>query len=436
MTFEKAIKERVIFFDGAMGSLLQARGLPAGEPPSSWSIANPDAVMQVHKEYIEAGADVITTNTFSAALRADGEEMSKAAVENAKAAIAMANPGRDVYVAFDLGPTGRLLQPMGDLAFDDCLDAYRKIAKAGAQSGADLFIAETMSDLREMKAAVLAANEAGLPVVATITLEENGRTLTGASARCAVALLEGLGVDALGMNCGFGPETALQFLPEFLENSSTPVIVQPNAGIPVVIEGKTLYKCSPEEFALMMRRICESGSLLLGGCCGTTPEFIKALNTACKDLNPPRPRKKDAVIASSATASVLYEHGKTMVGEGVCAKNPQAAKAYREKDFEALIDEAMDDGSEMLAIDFSGFDEEEEMLPRIVESIQEFVKSPLLIRTENPKAADAALRLANGRPVLDLTGAANCEAEPLLVEIGLKYGALILRGNSFIRRIH
>ena len=259
--------------DGGFGTMIQAAGLPAGKDPTDWNIENPEAVKAVHRAYVEAGSQIVLTNTFGATrLKYHGEhplaELIRGAVAAARASGAK--------VALDVGPTGRLLKPAGDLDFDDAYAAFAELVKVGVEAGVDLIMVETMGDAYELKAAVLAAKEnSSLPVYATVALGENGQLLTGASVECVAALLEGLGVDAYGFNCGLGPSQMLPYVERLRRVSTRPIIVKPNAGMPKLVGDKTVFSVGPAEFAGHIRRLVEAGASIVGGCCGTTPDHIR-----------------------------------------------------------------------------------------------------------------------------------------------------------------
>ena len=322
--------KELLYFDGGMGTLLQERGLAPGELPETWNVEHPEVIREIHRRYIEAGSDIVLTNTFGAnALKFHDErrslkEIVEAAVGHVKEAVREAGAGREIYTALDVGPTGKLLKPMGDLDFETAYEAFREVMVIGEQAGADLIHIETMSDTYELKAAVLAAKEnTSLPVFATAIFDERRKLLTGADVSSVVALLEGLRVDALGINCGMGPEQMLPVLEEMLRYSSLPVIVKPNAGLPQQRDGKTCYDVMPEKFAGLMRQITEMGASVIGGCCGTTPEHIRAMREACRGgerILIPRAKignhgileeleqKPDLQISDIATYDTLYEN--------------------------------------------------------------------------------------------------------------------------------
>ena len=280
MKFSDAFSRKHLIFDGGFGTMLLAAGLPAGHSPDGWNIANPDAVRAVHAAYLASGATVITTNTFGSngprqkRDKANPAELVAAGVLCAKEAIAAS--GKEAFVALDIGPLGEFIEPLGDLTEDEALAFFREPVEAGAAAGADCILIETMNVLDEALLAIRAAKEygGGLPVLCTLTYDENGRLMTGEPIEKVVAALEEAGVDALGCNCGVGPEQLVALLPRFIASAHKPLIMQPNAGLPEYRDGQTVYLCGPEAFAGEMKKLAEGGVWGLGGCCGTTPEHI------------------------------------------------------------------------------------------------------------------------------------------------------------------
>ena len=286
MDFRGALGKRVLFLDGGMGTLLQARGLKPGELPETWNVNRPEDVMEIHRDYLEAGADIILANTFGAngiKYKENLEELVTAGVQNAKKVVAEC--GREAFVALDMGPTGKLLKPMGTLDFEDAVALYREVASIGAKAGADLIVIETMSDTYELKAAVLGAKEgADLPIIATVVFGDGGKMLTGASPEVVVSLLEGLGVDVIGMNCSLGPKQMKPIFEKMAAVASVPLVISPNAGLPRTENGHTVYDVTAKEFAEIMEELVHMGAWIVGGCCGTTPEHIKETVDKCRDL--------------------------------------------------------------------------------------------------------------------------------------------------------
>ena len=276
----KSFRERLgsewLFWDGGTGTMLQSMGLEAGESPELWNIDYPDKVISVHRSYYEAGSDIVNANTFGANRLKYGnrlKEIITAAIENAKEARRQAGREDDGYIALDIGPTGRLLVPMGDLPFDEAVDIFGEVVRIGAEAGADLILIETMTDSYEAKAAVLAAKEnSDLPVCVTTTYDESGKMLTGGGVGSICAMMEGLGVDAIGMNCGLGPVQMLPVAEEMVKTASVPIIVKPNAGLPRQENGRTVYDLDADRCCQAMSRIADLGVHVVGGCCGTTPE--------------------------------------------------------------------------------------------------------------------------------------------------------------------
>lgn len=413
----------LLFFDGGMGTLLQERGLAPGELPETWNLTHPEQIREIHRGYIEAGSDIVLTNTFGAnALKfhADGyslEETVKRAVQLVREAAEKAGTGtgeetettgkRRIYTALDIGPTGKLLKPMGDLDFEDAYEAFKEVMVWGEEAGADLIHIETMSDTYELKAAVLAAKEnTSLPVFATAIYDERRKLLTGADVPSVIALLEGLRVDALGINCGMGPEQMMPVLEEYVKYSSLPIIVKPNAGLPKQKDGRTYYDVSPEDFAGYMERIVSMGACVIGGCCGTTPEHISAAVQRCRGMKITEPEEKDYTIISSYGQSVLLGEGSKIIGERI---NPTGKKkfkqALKEHDLDYILREGItqqDNGAHILDVNVGLPDiDEPAMMKETVQELQSVVNLPLQIDTVDAEAMEQALRIYNGKAMVN-----------------------------------
>lgn len=349
-------------------------------------------------EYLKAGCDIVTTNTFGAnglKFGSEGEFSLKnlvtAAVENAKAAIKEAGHG---YVALDLGPTGKLLKPLGDLAFTDACDLYKEVVSCGVEAGADLVLIETMSDGYEAKAAVLAAKEScDLPVFATMIFDSKGKLLTGGNVESTVALLEGLGVDALGINCGLGPVQMMDILKDILKVVSVPVIVNPNAGLPRSEGGKTVYDIDADEFARYMAQIADMGANVVGGCCGTTPEHIKKTVALCKDKVQVLPEEKNRTVISSYSQAVVIDKSPVIIGERINPTGKSKFKqALRDHNLEYILREGVaqqDHGAHVLDVNV-GLPEIDEpsMMEEVVQELQSIIDLPLQIDTSDIKAME------------------------------------------------
>lgn len=406
------IRKRIVFFDGGTGSLLQANGLKPGELPETWNILHPEIVTKLHYDYLEAGADIIKTNTFGAnGLKFnDSSEYGldgivTAAMENAKNAVGKA--GKNGFIALDIGPTGKLLKPLGDLGFEEAYGLFSDVVKIGAREGADLVLIETMSDSYEVKAAVLAAKEnCDLPVFATMIFDSRGKLLTGGTVESTVALLEGLGVDALGINCGLGPVQMKGILADIMKAASVPVIVNPNAGLPRSEGGKTVYDIDADEFARTMREIVEMGACVVGGCCGTTPEHIKKTIELCKDHPARMPEKKDYTVISSYAQAVVIDQNPVLIGERINPTGKSKFKqALRDHNLEYILREGVtqqDNGAHVLDVNV-GLPEIDEaaMMEEVVRELQSIIDLPLQIDTSNIQAMERALRAYNGKPLLN-----------------------------------
>ena len=422
---------KIIVFDGAMGSFLQAEGLKAGELPESYNINFPDIVSKIHKSYTDAGADVILTNTFGASkykLEGKGfktDEVIKKAVEIAKGA-SMGKP-----VALDMGPLGQLLEPMGDLSFCDAYEAFKEQVVAGSIAGADLVLIETMSDIYEAKAAVLAAKEnCNLPVLCTMTFQQDGRTLTGTDPFTMVNILQSLGVDALGLNCSLGPKEMMGIVEEILKYSLIPVIVQPNAGLPRMENGSTVYDVGPGEFGQYILEMAKMGVSIVGGCCGTTPEHVREVKGLLEGLVPRQRQVKRLTAACSSSKTVIIGEGVKIIGERI---NPTGKKLFKEAlvndDIEYILKEALhqkEAGAHILDVNV-GLPEIDEraFMVKAVKEIQKTLNLPLMIDSSRPDVLEAASRIYNGRPIIN---SVNGEVEVMeaIFPIAKKYGCLII----------
>lgn len=436
MLRERLGKE-LLYFDGGMGTLLQERGLQPGELPETWNLLHAEEIREIHRKYIEAGSDIVLTNTFGAnALKFHDdayslEEIVNAAVGHVKAAAEQAGNGRRIYTALDIGPTGKLLKPMGDLDFETAYEAYKEVMIYGEKAGADLIHIETMSDTYELKAAVLAAKEnTSLPVFATTIFDERGKLLTGADVPSVVALLEGLRVDAFGINCGMGPEQMIPILEQITKYSSLPVIVKPNAGLPKQKNGQTYYDVSPEEFAEVMKKIVEMGAVVIGGCCGTTPDHIKAMADACRMIPIKPVEKKNFTMVSSYGQSVFLGTGSKIIGERI---NPTGKKrfkqALKEHDLDYILREGItqqDNGAHILDVNVGLPDiDEPALMKEVVQELQSITSLPLQIDTVDVEAMEGALRIYNGKAMVNSVSGKQ-ESMDKVFPLIQKYGGVVI----------
>lgn len=429
--------KKMLFFDGGMGTMLQKNGMGAGEIPELLNITNPALIERIHTEYLEAGADIITTNTFGAnplKSEAIGESLDMviaAAVGAARKAVnKFQSESKPRFVAFDMGPCGKLLEPLGGLSFDKCYDAFAKIARTAEKCGADLVIIETMSDTLEAKAAVLAVKEnTSLPVFCTMTFDENRKTLTGGTVGVMSAIMEGLGVDCVGINCGLGPEQIGEMMEELSRVSSIPIMAQPNAGLPQIENGKTVYNVTPDEFGAQCEKMAKLGASVLGGCCGTTPEHIKCLVEACSKYTP-IVEEKDITVVASYSKTVVLGNGPVIVGERI---NPTGKKKFKEAlrngDINYILGEAFaqrDAGAHILDVNV-GLPEIDERaaMEKAVKAISSAVNLPLQIDSSDPATIERALRIYNGKPMVNSVNGKE-ESITAIMPIVKKYGGVLV----------
>lgn len=432
MTIREEIGKRILFFDGGMGTLLQEQGLQAGELPETWNLKNPEPIIQIHKAYLAAGADILLANTFGANRFKYGEDLEKivtAGVANAKKAVA--ESGKKAYVALDIGSTGKLLKPMGTLDFEEAVGVFAEIIRVGEKAGADLILTETMSDTYELKAAVLAAKEnSTLPIMATVIFDESKKMLTGASPQVVVSLLEGLGVDALGINCGLGPKQMKEIVKELLKYASIPVIVNPNAGLPRSENGKTVFDVGAEEFAEDMEEIVTMGAWFAGGCCGTTPAHIQAMVEKCKEITPVPITPKNYTFVTSYSTAVELGGRPVIIGERINPTGKSKFKqALRNHNIDYILEEGVkqeDSGAHILDVNV-GLPEIDEvaMMETIVYELQSIMPIPLQIDTTNMEAMERALRIYNGKPMIN---SVNGKAEIMeqVFPLVKKYGGVVV----------
>lgn len=437
MLLERLGKE-LLFFDGGMGTLLQAEGLQPGELPETWNIERKETIRKIHQSYFEAGSDIVLTNTFGAnALKFHDENCSlkaiiDAAVENVRfGAKAGIRDGRDYYVALDIGPTGKLLKPLGDLSFEDAYEAFKEVVQYGEKAGADLIHIETMSDTYEVKAAVLAAKEnTNLPVFATMIFDDKGKLLTGGDVPSVVALLEGLRVDALGINCGMGPKQMLPILQQIAQYTSLPIIVKPNAGLPKQRDGQTYYDVTPDVFAKQLQEIVKAGACVIGGCCGTTPKHIRAMISACKDLEMTKPTFKNHTIVSSYGKAVELGDMPVIIGERINPTGKSKFKqALKEHNLDYILKEGItqqDKGAHILDVNVGLPDiDEVVMMKEVVRELQSVTSLPLQIDTVDTEAMEQAMRIYNGKPMVNSVSGKQ-ESMNAVFPLIQKYGGVVI----------
>jgi len=435
MNFKKFLQENNVYLDGGMGTLLQERGLCAGEQPERWNLTHPDVIVEIHKAYFDAGSNVICTNTFGANALKFGEdeleEIIKAAFENARKAKGQSHSKQEKFIALDIGPSGKLLKPYGDLDFEDAVALFAKTVKLGVQYGAELIFIETMNDSYETKAALLAAKEnSDLPVLVSNAYGEDGKLMTGATPEAMVALLEGMGADAIGANCSLGPKQLRGVVEELLKYSSVPVIVKPNAGLPKAVDGNTVFDVSEGEFAKEVAAFMEKGARVVGGCCGTTPSYIESLTRLTSTFTPAPVIEKNRTVISSYTHAVAFENLPILIGERI---NPTGKKrlkqALKERDVQYILNEGVQQeerGVHVLDVNV-GLPEidETEMLKTVVCELQAVTALPLQIDTADVKAMETALRRYNGKAMINSVNGKK-ESMESVFPLVKKYGGVVV----------
>ena len=434
MKLLELLKNKILYLDGGMGTLLQKRGLSAGELPERWNITHSDVIIDIHKSYLNAGSNVISTNTFGAnIIKFSDEELEdiiKSAVANARRAIELSSQDT-AFVALDIGPTGKMLRPYGDLDFEDAVSIFSRTVELGVKYGVDLIFIETMNDSYETKAALLAAKEnSSLPVFVSNAYGEDGKLMTGADPLTMVALLEGMGADAIGVNCSQGPSALAPIVREYLKYSSIPVIMKANAGLPSVLNGVTVFDVDANQFADEVSLLVSEGVRIVGGCCGTTPEHIEALVNATKNANIVEIKEKNISVVSSYCRAVKFGDRPILIGERI---NPTGKKRFKEAlrsaDIDYILKEGIaqeEKGAHILDVNV-GLPEidEVQMLRRVVCELQAVSPLPLQIDTSDTFAMEAVLRRYNGKAMIN---SVNGKPESMAAVFPLvkKYGGLVV----------
>ncbi len=429
------LKDNILYLDGGMGTLLQEQGLKPGEFPERWNISHREDIIKIHCDYFDAGANLVNANTFGAnSLKFDDkelEEIIKSAVENAKEARDKTKSHQEKWISLDIGPTGRMLAPYGDFDFEEAVKTFAKTVRLGAKYGVDCIFIETMNDSYETKAAVLAAKEnCDLPVFVSNAYGEDKKLMTGASPLSMVAMLEGMGVDAVGVNCSLGPKALFDVVSQYLESASVPVILKPNAGLPKSVDGVTVYDVLPKEFAEDMSVLIKKGVRMAGGCCGTTPEYIRELVNKTKTISPVKINPKNDTVVSSYTHAVKFGEKPVLIGERI---NPTGKKLFKEalrtNDIDYILKEGIsqqEKGADILDVNV-GLPEIDEvgMLQTAVCELQAIIDLPLQIDTSNPDAMEIALRRYNGKAMINSVNGKK-ESMEKVFPLAKKYGGVIV----------
>ena len=429
------LNNNTVILDGGMGTLLQGAGLPVGEHPEHWNITHPDVVKNIHKSYFDAGSNVVNTNTFGVnSLKFTHNELKEIishAVSNAKQARDESDGMQPRFISLDIGPTGKLLKPYGELDFEDAVAVFAEVVRLGAKCGVDLVTVETMNDSYETKAALLAVKEnCDLPVIVTNAYGEDGKLMTGATPEAMVAMLEGMGADAIGANCSLGPKQLSGVVDRLLSCASVPVVVKPNAGLPSVADGKTVYDVDAPEFAHDVSGMIKKGVRIAGGCCGTTPEYIRELAKKARDIPTAQLTDKHISVVSSYTHAVTFGSSPVLIGERI---NPTGKKKLKQalidNDMDYILGEGLgqaDKGAHVLDVNVGLPDiDEVAMLSRTVTELQAITDLPLQIDTSNALAMESALRRYNGKPMINSVNG-KTESMREIFPLVKKYGGVVV----------
>ncbi len=429
------LKDNILFLDGATGSFLQNSGMPAGVRPEKWATENSDVIIDIHKKYFDAGSNAVLSCTFGAnLLNFDKPELDliiKSALENVRTAASLSSGRQEKFVAFDLGPTGKLLKPLGNLDFEDAVKIFSESCLIAEKYGADFIFIETMNDGYETKAALLAAKEStSLPVFVSNAYSEDGNLFTGSSPEAMAAMLEGLGADAIGLNCSFGPEQLLPVAEKIVNSASVPVIFKPNAGLPKEENGKTIYDVSAENFAQSVFNAVKLGVNIVGGCCGTTPEYISALKEKIGSFKPTAVDYKTETVVSSKTHSVVFGGKPVIIGERINPTGKKAVKAaLTAGDYDYLSGEGISQqkcGAHILDVNcgLPGIDEAK-VLPELIYRLQNVTDLPLQIDSSDAAAVENSLRIYNGKPLINSVNGKE-ESMALIFPLMKKYGGVVI----------
>ena len=435
MQFKEFLKTENVYLDGGMGTILQSRGLGAGEYPELWNITRPKEIIAVHKAYFDAGSNVVCTNTFGAnTLKFSENELEtiiKSALENAKIAREQSISPQEKFIALDIGPLGKLLRPLGDLAFEDAVQIFAKTVQLGVKYGAELVVIETMNDAYETKSALLAVKEnCDLPVLVSNAYGADEKLMTGATPQAMVALLEGMGADAIGANCSLGPKQLKGVVEKLLQKASVPVLLKPNAGIPKIVDGETVFPLSVQEFTDEMSAFMQMGVRVVGGCCGTTPAYIQSLIKNTKAYVPTQLTDKNITVVSSYTHAVEFGTKPLLIGERI---NPTGKKrlkqALKDKDISYILSEGIgqrDKGAHILDVNV-GLPELDEVqtLQNTVQELQAVINLPLQIDTANIQAMERALRVYNGKALINSVSGKK-ESMDAVFPLVKKYGGVVV----------
>ena len=435
MKLKELLRKGPFFLDGGMGTLLQVRGLKPGEAPERWGMLHPDVITDIQRTYYEAGSDMVLTNTFGVHPQrydlAECEEMIRTAVACADKARKAVGDGKERFIALDIGPCGQLLKPLGNLPFEEAVQGFAEVVRIGSKYGVDCVFIETMNDGAEARAALLAAKEnCDLPVLVSCAYGADGKLMTGGTPESVVAMLEGLGADAVGVNCSLGPDALAPIVERYLEAASVPVLMKPNAGLPQEKDGKTIYNVGAEEFSAQIIPLIEKGLRIIGGCCGTTPDFIRAVKSASEGMIPGPVEPKERTVIASRGQTIELGKNPVIIGERI---NPtgkkRLRKALEEGDMAYVLNEAIvqeEHGAEVLDVNVGtpGVDEPA-LLEQAVQELQAVTDLPLQLDTSDPEAMRRALRVYNGKALINSVNGKQ-EVMDAIFPLVQKYGGAVV----------
>jgi 5-methyltetrahydrofolate--homocysteine methyltransferase len=432
--FINDIKNRILIFDGSKGYMLQKLGLKGGECPELWNITHREQVKKVHALYKEAGSDVIQTNTFQGnrvqlEKYSLGDKTYELNYEGAR--LAREVMGREGYVAASIGPVGKLFEPSGDLTFEHAYEIFKEQIEAVVDGGVDIINFETFTDLAEMRAALLAAKDVTeLPVICSVAFESNGRTLMGSDPYTVATVLKSLGADIIGTNCSFGPKQSIEIIKAMSEAGGIYLCAKPNAGLPDVVNGQVIYKESAKVFSELAPEFAGYGVKLIGGCCGTTPEFVAAIKESLKDVNASKLNgKSEKVISSGVSTLKLENNANISLGYLNTAADEELNNELKNGNIEIITDRALDlaaEGFDAVYINVDSLQGNDMLLSDVVNIAQGYIKDPFILETENDKALEKTLRIYRGKAGIVVDGYSP-EIMGKLIKVASKYGSTVIK---------
>ncbi len=440
LEFKELLSKNIIVLDGATGTQLQKNGMPKGVCPEKWVLENPEVLLKIQREYFQAGSNAVYTCSFGGnrvKLREFGLGDKVVEINRELALISRKAAGETGLVAGDLAPTGQFIKPVGELDFEEAVNIYKEQVRGLLEGGVDFFIVETMMDIQEARAAVLAVKEScELPICVTMTFNEDGRTLTGTAPETAIITLHSLGVDAIGCNCSTGPEKMMSFIAEMSKVATVPLIAKANAGLPKMVDGDTVFDMGAHEFGTYVKSFVDLGVCMIGGCCGTTPEYIKEVAKSTGGLKPKLAQLKHISAVTSSRKVTYIDPDKPLLSIAYrinCTENKDLMESIKGGNIDDILElalEQQDEGAQILSINvgLSGIDEKETMV-EVIKLLSGIVHIPLCFESSSTSVIEAALRIYPGRALINMNlsegGKEDVENEEIL-QIAEKYGAIVI----------